>query len=150
MLRAQLSRYPMLRGPAPRVIAVLTGDEEAKVAYMGEPLAPFASRDSLEWHASDPPGDAAWGWYSLRWHDLFDWDGDGPMPERERAALRALVRRIHDGGRALRFWGTPDSEELWGELLDADVDMLATDDLPRLRRFLEPLGPGLDVQLARR
>lgn len=140
LLSAQLSRYPMLRGTHPMVIAVLTGDEESKSAYMKDQVPPFACRDSNELQPSDPPGDAAWQWYSLRWHDFFDWDGGGEMPARERTALRALVKQVHAGGRSLRFWETPDSEELWAELLEGDVDMLGTDDLPRLRRFLAPLG----------
>jgi hypothetical protein len=141
LLRAQLSRYPMLRGERPMVIAILTGDERSKAAYLADPARPFACRDSNELHSGDPPGDAAWPWYSLRWRDFFDWNGEGAMPPAERSALRALVARIHLGGRSLRFWETPDSEELWSELLDADVDMLATDDLPRMRRFLGPPGP---------
>jgi hypothetical protein len=139
LLRAQLARYPMLRGPRPMVIAVLTGDEESKAAYMLEPGEPFASRDSNLLHESDPPGDAAWPWYSLRWRDFFDWNGRGPMPEAERAQLHRMVARIHGGGRKLRLWETPDSEELWQELIDAGVDMLGTDDLPRMSRFLAPL-----------
>jgi alkaline phosphatase len=139
LLRQQLSRYPMLRGPHPKVIAILTGEEEAKAAYMDAPGPPFASRDSNELHDGDPRGDAKWDWYSLDWQDLFDWDGRGSMPDHERAALHALVARIHRGGRRLRLWGTPDTEALWAELIDAEVDMLDTSDLPRMRRFLSPV-----------
>jgi hypothetical protein len=139
ILRAQLARYPMLRGPHPRVIAVLTGEEDAKAAYMSDPGEPFASRDSNELHDADPPGDAKWQWYSLRWHDLFDWNGKGGIPDAERVALHALVARIHHDGRRLRFWDTPDTEAMWAELIDAEVDMLDTSELPRMRRFLEPM-----------
>ncbi len=138
LLREQLSHYPMLRGPSPMVIAILTGDEESKAAYMKDRREPFACRDSNEVNRSDPPGDASWPWYALRWRDYFDWDGRGEMPRPQRMLLWALVAHIHAGGRMLRFWETPDSEKLWSELLDADVDMLGTDDLPRLRRFLAP------------
>jgi len=136
-LREQLSRYAMLRGPAPMVIAVLTGDEKSKAAYMKDPAAPFACRDSNDLRRTDPPGDAAWPWYSLRWHEYFDWNGHGEMPARERTMLWALVAQIHARGRSVRFWETPDAEELWSELLEAEVDMMSTDDLPRLRRFLD-------------
>src|SRR5262249_26298184 len=125
LLREQLSRYPMLRGPSPMVIAVLTGDEEAKAA-----CGDWALRDSNELHVEDPPADASWRWYSLRWGEFFDWAGNGEIPPRERDKLDALVARIHQGGRKLRLWSTPDSEELWQELIDAGVDMLGTDDLP--------------------
>lgn len=141
VLREQLSHYPMLRGSPSMVIAVLTGDESSKAAYLREPGPPFASRDSNELRRDDPPGDTSWSWYSLRWHEFFDWDGRGAMPARERTLLWALVAQIHARKRSLRFWETPESEQLWAELLEADVDMLSTDDLPRLRRFLEPAQP---------
>ena len=63
------------------------------------------------------------------------------MPDAERAKLRSIVRTAHRAGRRVRFWGTPDRpgrcrEALWQALLDADVDLINTDDLEGLRSFL--------------
>lgn len=38
--------------------------------------------------------------------------------------------------RKPRFWGTPDEANVWKALNDAGVDMINTDDLPGLRKFL--------------
>jgi hypothetical protein len=78
---------------------------------------------------------------SDNWTRQFVWQGIGPMPEAERAKLRDLVTRAHDGGHRLRFWATPDMpgsarEAVWNELYDAGIDHFNTDDLAGLETFL--------------
>jgi hypothetical protein len=73
---------------------------------------------------------------SGKWGDSFAWKGDGEMPVEERAKLQGMVRQAHDAGRVLRFWATPEKESVWRELRAADVDLINTDELARLQRFL--------------
>jgi len=73
---------------------------------------------------------------SDKWSNEFTWKGDGEMPADERAKLRALVKRTHDEGRVLRFWETPEKESVWRELRAANVDLINTDQLARLAKFL--------------
>ncbi|MDQ3331669.1 MAG: phosphatidylinositol-specific phospholipase C/glycerophosphodiester phosphodiesterase family protein [Planctomycetota bacterium] len=75
-------------------------------------------------------------WISENWNNQFRWKGDGPMPEDERAKLRDYVAKAHRHGRLVRFWATPENEAVWKELLAANVDLIGTDDLGRLQRFL--------------
>src|SRR5262249_2235071 len=75
-------------------------------------------------------------WVSTRWGSLFRWDGKGPMPEAERDRLREFVRKAHRPGRLVRFWATPESPAVWEELLAAGVDLINTDRLAELQRFL--------------
>ena len=75
-------------------------------------------------------------WISESWSSLFKWRGEGPMPEEERAKLKELVRKAHQGGRLVRFWGTPENVAFWRELRAADVDLINTDQLEKLRQFL--------------
>jgi hypothetical protein len=39
-------------------------------------------------------------------------------------------------GRLLRFWNTPNRPAVWRALREAGVDVIGTDDLLALRRFL--------------
>jgi hypothetical protein len=75
-------------------------------------------------------------WISTSWGSLFRWKGDGPMPAAERDKLKDFVARAHRHGRKVRFWATPEDPEVWKELLAADVDLINTDRLVELRRFL--------------
>jgi len=76
---------------------------------------------------------------SDNWTQHFQWraqPADGPMPEEERAKLRKLVQRAHRQGRLLRLWGTPEQQAAWRELKEAGVDLINTDDLAGLARYL--------------
>ena len=78
---------------------------------------------------------------SGNWTNFFTWRGIGPMPEQERKMLRDMVERAHLEGRRVRFWATPDNpstarDAVWLELLEAGVDLINTDDLQGLQRFL--------------
>ena len=63
-------------------------------------------------------------WISARWGAHFNWDGNGPMPEKERAKLKDFVSRAHKHRRLVRFWAAPGKESVWKELLAADVDLI--------------------------
>ncbi|MGK5640556.1 phosphatidylinositol-specific phospholipase C/glycerophosphodiester phosphodiesterase family protein [Streptomyces sp. URMC 126] len=78
---------------------------------------------------------------SDNWAQHFRWQGVGPMPAEERAALRRIVRQAHAERRRVRFWATPDlpgsaRDAVWRELRAAGVDHLNTDDLAGLEAFL--------------
>ncbi len=75
-------------------------------------------------------------WISDRWSSLFRWRGDGPMPPSERAKLRDLIAQSHKHGRVVRFWYTPEKDAVWRELRATGVDLINTDQLEKLQRFL--------------
>lgn len=67
----------------------------------------------------------------------FTWRGHGPMPKKQRARLDALVKTAHDHGRQIRFYAAPEEENVWRTLLDAGVDWVNADDLPRFATFYQ-------------
>ncbi len=70
------------------------------------------------------------------WGKHFKWRGKGPLPGEERVRLRTLVDKTHQQGKRIRFWAIPDIPACWGELLDAGVDVIGTDNLDGLRSYL--------------
>jgi len=55
----------------------------------------------------------------------------------------AEIQRIYEfaakakaQGKKVRLWATPEKEQLWDELVKAEVGLINTDDLGRLRRYL--------------
>jgi hypothetical protein len=75
-------------------------------------------------------------WISASWSSQFQWKGDGAMPDAERKKLAAFVEQAHAHHRLVRFWATPEKEAVWRELAAAKVDLINTDDLKGLRKFL--------------
>jgi hypothetical protein len=71
---------------------------------------------------------------SYRLH--FKWNGVGQMPPDERSKLRDMVAKAHARGFLFRLWATPDTPQMWSELLDAGADLINSDNLPGLQRFL--------------
>ncbi|MFF9059381.1 phosphatidylinositol-specific phospholipase C/glycerophosphodiester phosphodiesterase family protein [Streptomyces sp. NPDC014882] len=149
-LDRQLRRYRHLfttydhgrvrRGP---VTAVISGDRAARAPMAAQTVR----RAFYDGRLADLGGtDASFAsLISDNWTLHFTWLGVGAFPDAERRRLRTLVRTAHDRGQKVRFWATPDlagpaREALWGELLDAGVDYLNTDDLAGLEAFLDARG----------
>lgn len=77
-------------------------------------------------------------WISSMWGRTFKWRGKGVMPAPELAQLKVIVAKAHQQGRRVRFWGAPDFPPFWAVLRDAGVDLINTDDLAGLEKFLRP------------
>lgn len=141
VLHEQLRHYPSLltshRGSETRtrpVTAVLSGNR-ARATLEKQPERWI----SLDGRPEDLRGGSPASlvpWISTSWQPHFSWSGEGNFPEDQRTRLKALVEQTHRQGRKLRFWGTPDTPAVWQELWSAGVDLLGTDDLPGLSRFL--------------
>jgi hypothetical protein len=74
---------------------------------------------------------------SDNWNNYFNWDGTGEMPAEEYEELVSITERVHEEGKMIRFWATPDLESVWEVLLDAGVDVINVDDLQGLHDFLQ-------------
>ncbi len=70
------------------------------------------------------------------WTRYFKWTGQGPIPPKERAQLKYFVEKAHARGYRIRFWAAPDNPAGWAVLKAAGVDVLNTDNLEGLSRFL--------------
>ena len=73
---------------------------------------------------------------SDNWRQLSTWRGGGPLPAEDGQKLHDAVARAHAQGRRIRFWGAPDTPDVWTEFRKAGVDLLNADDLDGLREFL--------------
>jgi len=78
---------------------------------------------------------------SDKWSNHFKWRGQGPMPVKERTSLEEFVARAQKDGRLLRFWAVPDRSECWQVLYDTGVELINTDKLKELARFLRSPAP---------
>lgn len=70
------------------------------------------------------------------WDKITTWRGAGAEPRAVRRRVKQAVSRAHAQGRRLRLWNTPDTPIVWKLLVECGVDLIGTDDLDGLRRFL--------------
>jgi len=73
---------------------------------------------------------------SCKYSDLLKWKGKGVIPEIELQRLEYYVTQAHKNGRKVRLWGSPENKVVWSELLRCNVDLINTDRLTSLRKFL--------------
>ena len=78
---------------------------------------------------------------SENWSQHFKWRGIGTFPEDQKHQLQEMVERVHREGRRIRFWAIPDTMVGWRELQSAGVDVIGTDDLAGLAKFLHSYNP---------
>ena len=78
---------------------------------------------------------------SDNWSQQFQWRGEGVLPVDEKEKLHRIVKAAHARGQRVRFWAVPDQTEGWRELRDAGVDLINTDKLVPLRKFLTGSAP---------
>ncbi len=122
------------------VTAVVSGDRAARAPLEAEAVR-WAFYDGRIEDLGGPAPASFIPLISGNWNNSFRWQGTGPIPADERAALHDLTGRAHAAGQAVRFWATPDApgparDAVWGELLAAGADWINTDDLPGLAAFL--------------
>ncbi|GGC03877.1 alkaline phosphatase [Dyadobacter sediminis] len=65
-----------------------------------------------------------------------DWNGKGILTKNDRTALEKVIRHVHDQGRKMRFWATPDHVNAWKMLMNLGVDYLNTDKVEELGPYL--------------
>ncbi len=116
------------------VTVIISGDRPIDFVA-AQPLRRAAVDGRLN-DLEDPKPDHLMPLISDRWTTHFTWRGKGEMPTQEQAKLQDIVERAHKNNQRVRFWATPESETLWRELTRAHVDLINTDDLPRLNKFL--------------
>lgn len=123
----------------PKAVSVTISGDRPKDLMAAETVR-YAGYDG---RVSDLESDVAVDFMPLvsdSWGSQFKWRGQGPLSDAERTKLAELVSKAHAHGRKIRFWAAPDRSDAWRELRAAGVDMINTDDLEGLERFLRKAG----------
>ena len=121
----------------PRAITVIVSGNRARESMAAQPLR-FAAYDGRTADLDAPTGLIPW--ISENTEKILGHKWQGGLPSGDRAKLKTFVDRAHAGGRKVRFWNTPDREDAWAILDELGVDLINTDNLPGLARFLRRRG----------
>jgi len=119
------------------IMAIITGNR-AREMFAGESVR-YAAYDGELIDLDSTASPALIPWISSNWAQTFRWRGSGTMAESEKRELQEIVRKAHDKGRRVRFWGGPDTSPFWRQLLAENVDLVNTDNLDGLEQFLKNL-----------
>ncbi|WP_051663886.1 phosphatidylinositol-specific phospholipase C/glycerophosphodiester phosphodiesterase family protein [Dyadobacter crusticola] len=64
------------------------------------------------------------------------WNGEGAIPEKEKKNLMKMINQVHDMGKKVRIWATPDNINSWRTLMSMNVDYLNTDKVREMGDYL--------------
>ena len=105
----------------------MIGSEQSRLAFIDEDLRKV-SRDTTITNMFTMA--------SCKYSRMLKWDGKGSFPEAERNKLCTLVAIAHRMGEKVRLWASPEKKAVWDELLKCGVDLINTDRLVTLRKYL--------------
>jgi len=138
-LKKLLEKYrPMLQAsaemPTPSLKIIISGNRPIDLIAKDKSRLVFIDGRLKDLQNKIDP--ALMPWISDNWRLHFRYAGSGAISAEERQKLRDYVNRVHASGAQLRFWATPENEELWKVLRDESVDFIGTDQIERLSNFL--------------
>ncbi|MDN3583938.1 alkaline phosphatase [Mucilaginibacter flavus] len=64
------------------------------------------------------------------------WNGKGVLNRDEIGKIKAGIDSVHQAGKMIRFWETPDTKSSWLALMRLGVDVIGTDKIEELGDFL--------------
>ena len=64
------------------------------------------------------------------------WNGKGVLTQADSEKVQAVIKKVHDQNKKIRFWGTQDNVNTWMTLMNLSVDYIATDNVPTLTQFI--------------
>lgn len=73
---------------------------------------------------------------SCKYSSIISWKGKGVISAQDVQKLSAYVAQAHKNGRKVRLWGSPEKKVVWSVLLKYNVDLINTDRIKSLRKFL--------------
>ncbi len=134
-LVSQLKRLPYVFGENKPVKVVISGNMPAPNDFDRYPSwilfdGRFEENYSDRALARVPMFSASFGVVSR-------WNGQGLFPKEDREKLVELVNRAHQKGKKVRFWGNPDQEAAWKELMAVGTDWIGSDRPQALIEFFK-------------
>ncbi|WPU91901.1 alkaline phosphatase [Mucilaginibacter sabulilitoris] len=76
------------------------------------------------------------GLVSFPFGKYMKWNGKGVLNHEEISKIKAGIDSVHNTGKKVRFWETPDTKSSWLALIRLGVDVIGTDKIEELGDFL--------------
>ncbi|MEZ0484893.1 glycerophosphodiester phosphodiesterase [Fibrella aquatica] len=114
------------RGLSPTAIrVVISGNRPRPEFYLDQPTYLFFDGRPSELYDEETAKRVAL--ISDNFRSYAQWDGNGDVPDEDKAKLKRIIKRAHEAGCPIRFWNAPDQPEAWKKLRKLGVDIINTD-----------------------
>lgn len=134
LLVQALSAYPDVFGEKGPVNVVVSGNVPSPDQFATYPIwIQFDGRPNVTY---TPEQLAHVGLISQDFTRYTRWNGKGLIVKKERTNIQEVIRQVHQQGKKIRFWATPDNINTWKTLMNLGVDYINTDQIAPLGKFL--------------
>ena len=118
-----------------QVTILISGERPAPAEYKNYPGYIFFDDDLKIPHTVDE-----WvrvGQVSLPFTKYSSWKGDDSIKTADKNLLKLVIDSVHLAGKTIRFWAAPDNEASWIMQMQLGVDLVGTDKIDELTKFLQ-------------
>lgn len=114
---------------------VVSGNRPPSDSFSTYPY--YIQFDGRPYEQYEPAALAKVAFISDQYLKYSSWNGkDAPGPT-DSATIVRLVQTIHEKGKMLRLWNTPDTEQGWKAFREMGVDIINTDQPANCRKFFK-------------
>ncbi|MBS7256295.1 alkaline phosphatase [Flavobacterium branchiicola] len=64
------------------------------------------------------------------------WNGKGVLTQADTEKIQAVIKKVHDQNKKVRFWATQDNVNTYMTLMNLKVDFIGTDKVAELTQFI--------------
>ncbi|MCF0073383.1 phosphatidylinositol-specific phospholipase C/glycerophosphodiester phosphodiesterase family protein [Dyadobacter sp. CY261] len=129
-----LEPHKQILAPTGSVRIVVSGNVPDPSQF--EKYPNFIYFDGRPENAYTPAQIAHVGLISQAFQKYSKWNGEGPLLEKDRKKIQKMVNDMHDLGKKVRVWATPDNINSWKTMMALGVDYLNTDKVRELGDYL--------------
>ncbi|MDN3547772.1 alkaline phosphatase [Mucilaginibacter aquaedulcis] len=129
-----LEQYFSYPGHPGRLSIVMTGAVPPPAEFKNYPEWISFDVDHLNGFTTDQ-----WkriGLVSFPFGKYLKWNGKGVLNKEEITKIKGGIDSVHNAGKKIRFWETPDTKSSWLALMRLGVDVIGTDKIEELGDFL--------------
>jgi hypothetical protein len=130
----ELEPHQDVLAPAGSVKVVISGNVPDPASFEKYPAYIFF--DGRPDIAYTPSQLARIGLISQSFQNYSRWNGEGPLPENQRKKVNSMIEKVHDLGKKVRLWATPDNINSWKTMMGLGVDYLNTDKVREMGDYL--------------
>jgi alkaline phosphatase len=116
------------------LIILISGNRPPPAEYKNYPSYIFFDDDRKLYHTKAELERV--GQVSLPFVKFSSWKGDGSLERKSKKLLKHTIDSVHRAGKTIRFWAAPDNEASWLMQMKLRVDLIGTDKIDELAKFL--------------
>ncbi len=129
-----LKKYLSTEKKRKAITILISGERPMPKDYKNSPDYIFFDDD-----LKNPHGKNEWkrvGQVSLPFTKFSAWKGVDSIGSTDKIMLKHVIDSVHFNGKTIRFWAAPDSESSWQLQMMLGVDLIGTDKIDELAKFL--------------